>query len=160
VRHRLFAHDLVSVEEKKDILDALAIPWIKTPCHSQLDLLFKELECLWIEVNHNLKQGTLKHLKYNHTKKEVLWVKPRIVNEAAVFYAKALRAKLGDRVLGPVIPNIARIRNYFGQNIMLKLEKSGPVLLGAKALIRHTTEVMLGRPGLSQVQVAVDVDPV
>lgn len=85
---------------------------------------------------------------------------PRIVNEAAVFYAKALRAKLGDRVLGPVIPNIARIRNYFGQNIMLKLEKSGPVLLGAKALIRHTTEVMLGRPGLSQVQVAVDVDPV
>jgi primosomal protein N' (replication factor Y) len=85
---------------------------------------------------------------------------PKIVNEAAAFYAKALRAKLGDRVLGPVIPNIARIRNYFGQNIMLKLEKSGPVLTGTKALIRHTTEIMLGRPGLSQVQVAVDVDPV
>ena len=34
-----------------------------------------------------------------------------------------LRQKLGDRVLGPVIPNIARIRSYFGQNIMLKLEK-------------------------------------
>ncbi|MBK6994992.1 MAG: hypothetical protein IPH31_08695 [Lewinellaceae bacterium] len=71
-----------------------------------------------------------------------------------------LRQKLGDRVLGPVIPNIARIRSYFGQNIMLKLEKSAPVLSGAKALIRHTTEIMLGRPGLSQVQVAVDVDPV
>ncbi|MDO8368591.1 MAG: primosomal protein N' [Saprospiraceae bacterium] len=84
---------------------------------------------------------------------------PKIVNEAAAFYAKMLRQKLGDRVLGPVIPNIARIRNYFGQNIMLKLEKSAPVLAGAKALIRHTTEIMLGRPGLSQVQVAVDVDP-
>lgn len=85
---------------------------------------------------------------------------PKVVNEAAAFYAKALRAKLGDRVLGPVIPNIARIRNYFGQNIMLKLEKSAPLLAGTKALIRHTTEIMLGRPGLSQVQVAVDVDPV
>jgi len=84
---------------------------------------------------------------------------PKVVNEAAAFYAKALRAKLGDRVLGPVIPNIARIRNYFGQNIMLKLEKSAPLLSGTKALIRHTTEIMLGRPGLSQVQVAVDVDP-
>ncbi|MBC7776723.1 MAG: primosomal protein N' [Phycisphaerae bacterium] len=85
---------------------------------------------------------------------------PKIVNEAASFYAKILRQKLGDRVLGPVIPNIARIRSYFGQDIMLKLEKSAPVLAGAKALIRHTTEVMLGRPGLSQVMVAVDVDPV
>jgi primosomal protein N' (replication factor Y) len=84
---------------------------------------------------------------------------PKVVNEAAAFYAKILRQKLGDRVLGPVIPNIARIRNYFGQHIMLKLEKSAPVLSGAKALIRHTTEIMLGRPGLSQVQVAVDVDP-
>ncbi|MFN0214729.1 MAG: primosomal protein N' [Saprospiraceae bacterium] len=85
---------------------------------------------------------------------------PKIVNQAAAFYAKILRQKLGDRVLGPVIPNIARIRSYFGQHIMLKLEKSAPVLSGAKASIRHTTELMLGRPGMSQVQVAVDVDPV
>ena len=93
------------------------------------------------------------HLELRHKE-------PKVVNEAAAFYAKMLRQKLGDRVLGPVIPNIARIRSYFGQNIMLKLEKSAPVLAGAKALIRHTKEIMLGRPGLSQVQVAVDVDPV
>ncbi len=93
------------------------------------------------------------HLELRHKE-------PKIVNEAASFYAKALRAKLGDRVLGPVIPNIARIRSYFGQDIMLKLEKSAPLLSGAKALIRHTTEIMLGRPGFSQVQVAIDVDPV
>lgn len=93
------------------------------------------------------------HLELRHKE-------PKIVNEAAAFYARALRAKLGDRVLGPVIPNIARIRNYFGQNILLKLEKSAPVLSGAKGLIRHTTELMLGKPGWSQVQVAVDVDPV
>lgn len=93
------------------------------------------------------------HLELRHKE-------PKIVNEAASFYAKALRAKLGDRVLGPVIPNIARIRNYFGQDIMLKLEKSSPVINTAKGLIRHTTEIMLGKPGWGQVQVAVDVDPV
>ncbi|MBN8679759.1 MAG: primosomal protein N' [Chitinophagales bacterium] len=93
------------------------------------------------------------HLELRHKE-------PKIVNEAASFYAKALRAKLGDRVLGPVIPNIARIRNYFGQDIMLKLEKSAPVINTAKGLIRHTTEIMLGKPGWGQVQVAVDVDPV
>jgi len=85
---------------------------------------------------------------------------PKTVNEAASFFAKTLRQKLGGRVLGPVIPNIARVRSYFGQDILLKLEKSAPLLSGAKALIRHTTEIMLGKPGFSQVQVAVDVDPV
>jgi len=85
---------------------------------------------------------------------------PKVVNEAAAQFGKMLRQKLGDRVLGPVLPNIARIRGYFGQDILLKLEKSGPVLAGAKALIRHSTEVLAGKPGWGQVQVAVDVDPV
>lgn len=85
---------------------------------------------------------------------------PKTVNDAAAFFGKTLRAKLGDRVLGPVLPNIPRVRSYFGQEIMLKLEKSAPLLADAKAMIRHTTEIMLGKPGWSQVQVAVDVDPV
>jgi primosomal protein N' (replication factor Y) len=85
---------------------------------------------------------------------------PKTVNAAAVLFARMLREKLGDRVLGPVIPNIARVRGYFGQDIMLKLEKSGPLLVNSKALIKHTTEIMLGKPGFSQVVVSVDVDPV
>lgn len=84
---------------------------------------------------------------------------PKVVNEAAAFFGKTLRARLGERVLGPVLPNIPRVRGYFGQDIMLKLEKSAPLLSGAKSLIRHTTEVMLGKPGWGQVVVAVDVDP-
>jgi primosomal protein N' (replication factor Y) len=84
---------------------------------------------------------------------------PKTVNAAAAFFGRALREKMGERVLGPVIPTIARVRSYFGQDILLKLEKSGPVLTGAKALIRHVTEAMLGKPGFSQVVVAVDVDP-
>ena len=101
VRHRPFAHDLVSLEKKKNILDALAIPWIKNPCHLQLDLLFKELDTLLVEFNNGLKQDTLKHLKYNHTKKEVLWVKPRTINEEETpekqtFYDKLPVCDLSD----------------------------------------------------------------
>lgn len=85
--------------------------------------------------------------------------KPETVNEAAAFFAQTLRAKLGGRVLGPVTPNIARVRNYFCQNILLKLEKSAPLLSDAKALILHTVQITVGKPGWSQVHVAVDVDP-
>jgi primosomal protein N' (replication factor Y) len=92
------------------------------------------------------------HLELRHKK-------PKTVDEAATFFAKTLRAKLGDRVLGPVIPNIARVRNYFCQDILLKLEKSAPLLSDAKALILHTVQITVGKPGWSQVQVAVDVDP-
>ncbi len=84
---------------------------------------------------------------------------PKVVHEAAAQYGKMLRQKLGERVLGPVQPNIARIRGYYAQDIMLKLEKSAPLLSDSKALIRHSTEILTGKPGFGQVQVVVDVDP-
>ncbi len=84
---------------------------------------------------------------------------PKVVHDAAAQFGKMLRQKLGDRVLGPVQPNIARIRGYYAQDIMLKLEKSAPLLSDSKALIRHSTEILIGKPGFGQVQVVVDVDP-
>jgi primosomal protein N' (replication factor Y) (superfamily II helicase) len=84
---------------------------------------------------------------------------PKIVYEAAAQFGKTLRAKLGARVLGPVLPNIPRIRGQFGQDILLKLEKSPTILSGTKQLIRTSVELLVGKPGFSQVQVVVDVDP-
>ncbi len=81
------------------------------------------------------------------------------VHQAAVFFGKLLKEKLGDRVLGPVLPHVARVRGYYTQEIMLKLEKSAPLLNDAKAMVRHFTEVMLGQTAFGRVQVAVDVDP-
>jgi len=101
IRHRPFAHSLVSLQEKKSILTTLDIPWLKTPCQSQLDLLFKELDSLWADFDRNLKQGTLKYLKYNHTKEEILWIKPKIINaeetpEKQGFYDKIPACDLSD----------------------------------------------------------------
>lgn len=75
--HRTFFHELVSPEKQEEILKTLDIPWVKAPCEEQIDLLFKELDTLLIEFDNSLKQGKLKHLKYDPDKKEILWVKPR-----------------------------------------------------------------------------------
>ena len=83
----------------------------------------------------------------------------KTVHQAAVFFGKLLTEKLGDRVLGPVLPHVARVRGYYTQEILLKLEKSAPLLNDAKAMLRYFTEVMLGQAAFGKIQVAVDVDP-
>ncbi len=85
----------------------------------------------------------------------------KITAAAAAFLASRLRGKLGpERVLGPVLPAVSRIRNYYAQNIMLKLEKNNAMLTGAKQLIKMAGEELVGKPGWSQIRVVVDVDPV
>jgi primosomal protein N' (replication factor Y) len=85
---------------------------------------------------------------------------PKVVEQAATLMARLLRERLGERVLGPVLPHFARLRGHYGQDILLKLEKNSQVLTGAKKLIKETAETVVGKPGYGQVQVAVDVDPV
>jgi TnpA family transposase len=94
LRYRPFSHDLVSLKEKKSILKSLQIPWLETSCKKQINELFKELESLWIEFNNKLKQGQIKHLKYNSVTKKLLWVKPRVISEENTPETKILYDKL------------------------------------------------------------------
>lgn len=94
IRHRPFSHELVSLEDKKEILNTLDIPWLKTPREEQLNLLFKELESLWRQFNYKLKKGDLKHIKYDHDKKEIIWVKPKLKKEEENTEKKTLYDKL------------------------------------------------------------------
>ena len=47
------------------------------------------------------------------------------VKVAAQWFADRLKEELGPRVLGPEFPSVARIRNKYLMNIMIKLERSG-----------------------------------
>lgn len=101
LRYRPFSHDLVSLKDKKKILKDLDIPWLKTPCKRQLDKLVKELQSLWVEFDHKLKQDQIKHLKVNTVTKKVLWVKPRMTNiekgpETQTFYNKLSLVDMAD----------------------------------------------------------------
>lgn len=80
ILYRTFAHELVPADRCKDVMENIGIPWFKTSCDEQIDSLLKELDTLWERFNDNLKQGTLKHLKYALQKKEILWVKPKLTN--------------------------------------------------------------------------------
>ena len=85
---------------------------------------------------------------------------PEILYNQAAYLGNELRKHFGeDRVVGPQIPLISRIRNYYIQSIMLKFEKDGVSINKVKANIRdiitqfQTTKLSKG----SIVQ--PDVDP-
>ena len=81
------------------------------------------------------------------------------VNEAARLYTHYLRQRLGDRVIGPAIPHVGRVRNWFLLDTTLKLEKDPKMLAYAKTLLAEAEAEVLREPGLSQVRINVDVDP-
>jgi primosomal protein N' (replication factor Y) len=82
-----------------------------------------------------------------------------IVINQAIYLANELRKQFGDRVIGPESPLINRIRNYYIQSIMLKIEKDGVSINKVKTTLRdvitqfQTTKLSKG----SIVQ--PDVDP-
>jgi len=82
-----------------------------------------------------------------------------ILYNQAEYMATELRKNFGDRVIGPEVPLVSRIRNYYIKSIMLKFEKDGVSINRVKAVIRdiitqfQTTKLSKG----SIIQ--PDVDP-
>ena len=85
--------------------------------------------------------------------------KPEVLNRGTSAFVKALRNKLGKRVLGPSIPSVGRVRGYFLLDILIKMEMNANVWAKAKATIWEATQVMQQGGGFSTVRVNVDVDP-
>jgi primosomal protein N' (replication factor Y) len=94
-----------------------------------------------------LIQVTLKHKR------------PEIVNKGAQFYAQQLKSKLGDRVQGPAIPYISRVRGQYLLTILIKLERKPSVLIGTKRLLQATTAALHKQEKCSTIRVNIDVDP-
>lgn len=73
---------------------------------------------------NKLVKITFKHREYNK------------LNEAAEWYAKGLRNIFPVGVLGPEFPAVARIRNLYLKNILLKIPPNIPVKTAKKVLLR------------------------
>ena len=86
--------------------------------------------------------------------------KPQVLNDAARIYAEYARQRLGDRVVGPAIPHVGRIRNQYLLNVLVKLERDGKQIRYAKDVLEEAAVEVHGSGGLSQVRINVDVDPV
>jgi primosomal protein N' (replication factor Y) len=85
--------------------------------------------------------------------------KPDVINVAAQKYGNFLRAKLGDRLRGPAIPYVGRVRSYYLMDFLIKLERNPHLIASTKDLIAAAEHFLLQEEGYSSVKIAVDVDP-
>jgi TnpA family transposase len=89
LQHRHFSDELVSLDEKADVLAQMDIPFLRQPINAQLDALAAELHTQWLAFNRELKQGKLTHLEYDKDTQKLTWRKPKGENPKArekVFY--------------------------------------------------------------------------
>ncbi|MGL5890972.1 MAG: replication restart helicase PriA, partial [Bacteroidia bacterium] len=72
--------------------------------------------------------------------------------------ADQLRAHFGARVLGPEFPAVAKIRDEYLKNIMLKIEREANSVK-VKSIISNELLNMRAHPDFKKVRVVPDVDP-
>lgn len=94
-----------------------------------------------------LIQVTLKHKK------------PGTVNEAAKLYDGMIRKQLGERVRGPAVPYVSRVRTYYLMDFLIKLERDAQRIKAAKQLLVEAAGDLRQKKGLSGVRISIDVDP-
>ena len=85
--------------------------------------------------------------------------KPDTVDQAALAFVNMIGSKLGNRVIGPSPPGIARVRGLYLQQLIIKLEKDPKVLHAAKTWLQEAKSLVQSMPGFKSVRVNIDVDP-
>ncbi len=80
------------------------------------------------------------------------------LNKAALYFASELKTTFGKRVLGPESPPVARVRNLFQKDILLKMEKElSPS--AAKNKLTQILEAFIRHSDYCQIRYVIDVDP-
>ncbi len=86
--------------------------------------------------------------------------KPEALNRGAKVFVQVLRNELGQRVLGPTVPPVGRVRGMFLLDVLIKMERNPDLWKRSKDLIAKAAQVMQQQEGFSTVRVNVDVDPI
>ncbi|WP_133687995.1 replication restart helicase PriA [Maribacter spongiicola] len=106
--------------------------------------LYEREQFKYPPVNRIIKV-TFKHKNYN------------VLNEAADWFAGALRTNFGGTVLGPEYPPVARIRNQYLKHIVIKVQKAHS-LAQTKANIRRIEKSFKAVAMYRSVRVIYNVD--
>jgi primosomal protein N' (replication factor Y) len=85
--------------------------------------------------------------------------KPELADQGCLHLTQYLQTQYGDRVMGPLLPGIPRLRNYYLRSLQIKMEKNSQLMRDIKSSIRKGLEELLKIPGLSTTRYTVDVDP-
>ena len=81
-----------------------------------------------------------------------------VLNLAAQTLANSLKAQLGNRILGPEQPLVARIRNYYIKQIIIKTEKN-IAIQKVKTILKDTIKDFNAQKDFKSVITQIDVDP-
>ncbi|MNK11414.1 Primosomal protein N' [compost metagenome] len=81
-----------------------------------------------------------------------------LLNVAAQRFATALRQQLGKRVLGPEQPIVARVRNYYIKQVIIKSDKDTSIQK-VKSILKDTILQFQSEKDYRGVNIQVDVDP-
>jgi primosomal protein N' (replication factor Y) len=81
-----------------------------------------------------------------------------ILGFAAQQLANQLRTQLGNRILGPEQPLVARIRNYYIKQIIIKTEKQ-TAIQKVKSILKDTIKIFNAQKEFKSVITQIDVDP-
>jgi primosomal protein N' (replication factor Y) len=82
-----------------------------------------------------------------------------LVKQASQWMTDQLRDIFDKRVLGPEAPPIARIRNKYIMNILLKFERQNMNMSEAKVVLMREVEHFRAQKEFKGVRLVVDVDP-
>ena len=82
-----------------------------------------------------------------------------VVSSGSFHFAQELRTKFGDRILGPEFPSIARIRNLYQKQVLLKVERSASIKK-AKDIINDKLIDFQQHKDYKSIRVIIDVDPI
>lgn len=83
----------------------------------------------------------------------------KMATEASRWLAEQLRKSLQNEVLGPQVPSVARVKNRYIQQIVVKLPKDAAKVHAAKHLIQSAREAALAHTPWRAVRIDVVVDP-
>lgn len=82
-----------------------------------------------------------------------------LLNKVSMMYANELRKIFGGRLFGPQEPVIARIKNLYGMELQLKIEKNISYKT-TKQKIKELNETFASRTDNSGLRININVDPV
>ena len=83
----------------------------------------------------------------------------QVATEASRWLADQLRKQLGNLVLGPQVPSVARIKNRFIQQIVIKVPRETAQLGAAKFLLQQVREAALAHTSWRSVRIDIVIDP-
>ncbi|MBU2650779.1 MAG: primosomal protein N' [Bacteroidetes bacterium] len=84
---------------------------------------------------------------------------PDLLNEASGLYARILKKTLGNRILGPEYPLVARIKNQYIKDILVKSEKDASISW-VKSKILEGTQELQSEHKFKGIMIQMDIDPV